>query len=284
MINQLEDRNFVLHARSRQHYWKGSGLLSIKSFRGGRAYYKIGDGSYLVDDECFLIANHGQVYEIAVNSATVVNSFCVFFASDFAADVQYSLTSATGALLDNPVAASAAAPFFERTYTHDAPLAPVLAHFRSAYPQRQRESAWVEEQLHRVLAGMLSVNRAAYRELEALPSVRAATREELYRRLQIARDTIAACYDQPIQLGDIALAASLSPNHLLRSFKALFGQTPYQYLVGERLRRARGLLVHSERSITEICFDVGYESLGSFSTLFARRYGLSPQAFRLLNR
>ena len=141
---------------------EGSGLLSIKSFRGGRAYYKIGDGSYLVDDECFLIANHGQVYEIAVDPATVVDSFCVFFASDFAADVQYSLTSATGILLDNPVTASAAAPFFERTYTHDAPLAPVLAHFRAAYPQRERESAWVEEQLHRVLAGMLSVNREAY--------------------------------------------------------------------------------------------------------------------------
>jgi AraC-like DNA-binding protein len=159
----------------------------------------------------------------------------------------------------------------------------MLTRFHHQYAQRQHEANWLEEQYHLLIQGMLALQQSTYHEVDMLPGVRPATREELYRRLHIARDYIAASYDQPITLQGIAAAAALSPNHVLRSFKALFGQTPYQYLVDERLRRARWLLANTQRPVTQICLEVGYESLGSFSWLFAQRYGLSPQAFRLLN-
>jgi AraC family transcriptional regulator len=286
-MNRLDDVSFVLQARSAEHYWKGAGLLSIKSFEGGGAFYRTAEGRFLVDAERFLIVNHDQEYEVEIDADAPVASFCVFFASDLAQQVQRSLTAAPEALLDDPLAAgvgwAAGAPFFERTYPHDDVLSPLLTRFRQQYPQRQHEPGWVEEQYHLLMHGMLSVQQAAYQEVDTLPSVRSATREELYRRLYIARDYIAAAYDQPITLQSIADAAVLSPNHLLRSFKALFGQTPYQVLVDERLRHARLLLASTERPVTQICLDVGYESLGSFSALFAQRFGLSPQAFRLLN-
>jgi AraC-like DNA-binding protein len=283
-MNRLDDVSFVLQARSCTHYWKGAGLLSIKSFEGGSAFYRTGDGRFLVDAERFLIVNHEQEYEVEIDSHAPVASFCVFFASDLAQQVQRSLTAAPESLLDDPLAKVSGAPFFERTYPHDDVLSPLLTRFRQHYPQRQHEPGWIEEQVHLLMHGMHSVQQAAYQEVDTLPSVRSATREELYRRLYIARDYIAAAYDQSITLQDIAAAAALSPNHLLRSFKALFGQTPYQYLVDERLRRARWLLASTERSVTQICLDVGYESLGSFSALFAQRFGLSPQAFRMLSR
>jgi AraC-like DNA-binding protein len=284
-MNQLEDTSAVLHARSHQHYWKGAGLLSIKSFRGGSAHYKIDGGAFRVDDERFLIFNHGQEYEITIDSDTPVEAFCVFFASRLAGDVVRSLTASTESLLDDTqTTVETSTAFFERTYLHDAILSPALIDFQSAYRQRQSESGWLEEQYHLLIQRLLFVQQRSYEEVATLPSARPATRIELYRRLHIARDYIAACYDQPIHLQDVATAASLSPNHLLRSFKALFGQTPYQILIDERLRRARWLLANTDRSVTDICFVVGYESLGSFSWLFAQRYGLSPQAFRLLNR
>ena len=283
-MNKLDDRSFVLRARAKQHHWKGSGLLSIKSF-DGEARYKTDAGMFLVDSGRFLIVNHAQEYEITIDSQTPVASFCIFFPSNFDAEVLRSMTNPPERLLDAPQAENGSGTrFFERTYLHDSVVSPVLTRFRAQYPLRKGEPNWLDEQLHLLMERMLAVQQAAYHEVDTLRGARAATREELYRRLYVAHDYIAACYDQPITLAVIAAVACLSPNHLLRNFRALFGQTPYQYLIDERLRRARWLLVNTEHPITEVCFAVGYESLGSFSWLFTRRYGFSPQAFRTLNR
>jgi len=131
---------------------------------------------------------------------------------------------------------------------------------------------------------LLFVHERTCRDVARIPAVRAATREELYRRVYLARDYIAASYDQPITLDSVARVASLSPNHLLRTFKQAFGQTPHQYLTAVRLTRARHLLATTERSVTDICMSVGFESLGSFSWLFRRQIGMPPNAFRALAR
>ncbi len=283
-MNRMDDLNAVLHARATEHHWRGAGLLSIKSFSGGSAIYHIDGGTFRVDDEHFLIANHGQEYEITIDSDTPVESFCVFFDSALASDVLNALTHSTEALLDQPFAPSSAMLFFERTYPHDTLLTPALDQFRRAYPQRGRETGWLDEQYHSLLRRLVSVHERTAQEADRLSNARAATRAELYRRLHRARDYISATYERPIALKDVAAVACLSPNHLLRSFKAAFGITPYQFLIDERLRQARWLLAHTDRSVTDICFAVGYESLGSFSWRFTQRYGLSPQAFRLLNQ
>jgi len=74
--------------------------------------------------------------------------------------------------------------------------------------------------------------------------------------------------------------AALSPFHFQRMFKQAFGRTPMQVLQTARLEAARRLLAHTGDDITSICFAVGFESLGSFSWLFRRRFGISPRAFR----
>jgi AraC-like DNA-binding protein len=99
-------------------------------------------------------------------------------------------------------------------------------------------------------------------------------------RLCRARDLIRDCFDEPISLEDCALEAGLSPWHLLRSFRAAFGETPKEYLTRLRLKQAQHLLTVSSRSITEVCLDVGFSSLGTFSLLFKRHTGYSPKDFR----
>jgi AraC-like DNA-binding protein len=127
---------------------------------------------------------------------------------------------------------------------------------------------------------LLQVHQNVYREMARLPAARPATREELYRRLHRVKDYVAASFDQPITLDDIALIAGLSPNHLLRTFKQVFHQTPHQFLTAQRLEHARRLLRSTDRSVTDICLSVGFESLGSFSWLFRRHVGVSPAAYR----
>ena len=99
-------------------------------------------------------------------------------------------------------------------------------------------------------------------------------------RLRIARSYIDRHYDTPITLERISSEAGFSPYHFIRLFRAAYRQTPHQYLMQQRIDRAKDLLRSSNMSINEICYTVGFESLGSFSTLFRRIAGLSPSAYR----
>jgi len=100
------------------------------------------------------------------------------------------------------------------------------------------------------------------------------------RRLCQVRDLMRDCLEHELKLTDLSLEAELSAWHFLRAFRAAFGETPHAFLTRLRLERARELLTVSSRPVTEICFDVGFTSLGSFSTLFRRHTGLSPAEFR----
>jgi AraC-like DNA-binding protein len=103
---------------------------------------------------------------------------------------------------------------------------------------------------------------------------------ELYRRLYRGRDFLLSCYDQPLTVAAAARVAGVSPFHFQRMFKLAFGRTPMQFLQETRLAAARRLLARTGDDITAICLAVGFESLGSFSWLFRKRFGVSPRAFR----
>jgi AraC-like DNA-binding protein len=87
-------------------------------------------------------------------------------------------------------------------------------------------------------------------------------------------------YGLPVSLPDVAAHANLSPYHFLRVYKRAYGETPHEFLTRLRIGRAKTLLARGNHNVTEACFEVGFSSLGSFSTLFASRVGLSPSEYR----
>jgi AraC-like DNA-binding protein len=95
-----------------------------------------------------------------------------------------------------------------------------------------------------------------------------------------AKDLADGRYFEPLTVGDLAREAGLSPAHFSREFRRTFGEAPHQYLLTRRLERAAALLRNTDRSVTEICFEVGASSVGSFVTSFRRAHGLTPQAYR----
>lgn len=105
-------------------------------------------------------------------------------------------------------------------------------------------------------------------------------REDLNRRLLRARDSIDRLYAQPLDIAALATISHMSEAHFIRSFRSAFGETPHRYLQRRRIERAMALLIHSERNITEICFDVGFGSLGTFSRTFTDIVGTSPSKYR----
>ncbi|MCM3900583.1 MAG: AraC family transcriptional regulator [Pyrinomonadaceae bacterium] len=280
----LGQATHILHERGFRHRWQGVGPLSIKCFFGGRAFYDVGVGRYAVDDSSYLILNEGQTYLVAVDSETEIESFCIFFEHGLAESIQRSLSAKTSQLLDDPVHPTRATNFFEKTYPHDEVLSPALLRLRTQTSCIKHETAGVAEQLHEVMERLLLVHAGVRRQVESIPALRATSREELYRRLHRARDYAAACFDEPITLNDMARVACLSTNHFLRTFKQAFHQTPHQYLTRIRLERAQGLLVQTDQPVTDVCFAVGFESLGSFSWLFRQRVGVPPETYRRAKR
>ncbi|HEX4816349.1 MAG TPA: helix-turn-helix transcriptional regulator [Nonomuraea sp.] len=87
-------------------------------------------------------------------------------------------------------------------------------------------------------------------------------------------------FAEPLDVPALARAAHMSPGHFSRSFRAAFGETPYGYLMTRRIERAKALLRRGDLSVTEVCFAVGYTSLGSFSSRFTELVGESPNAYR----
>jgi AraC-like DNA-binding protein len=107
--------------------------------------------------------------------------------------------------------------------------------------------------------------------------------EDLNRRLLRARDAMDRAYAEPLDVRTVAAVAHISAAHFSRSFRAVFGETPHRYLQRRRVERSMFLLRETDRSVTDICFDVGFTSLGTFSRMFREIVGETPSGYRAGN-
>ena len=107
--------------------------------------------------------------------------------------------------------------------------------------------------------------------------------DDLNRRLLRARDAMDRAYAEPLDVPAVAAVAHISPAHFSRTFRAVFGETPHHYLQRRRVERSMFLLRETERSVTEICLDVGFNSLGTFSRTFHGIVGETPSDYRAGN-
>lgn len=106
------------------------------------------------------------------------------------------------------------------------------------------------------------------------------TRLDELVRLRRVRDRIDREYARPLDVETLALGEHMSAGHLSRRFRQVFGESPYSYLMTRRIERAMALLRRGDISVTEACFEVGFSSLGTFSTRFSELVGVSPSAYR----
>lgn len=258
--------------------------LSLKCMLNCRARYRIDRGEFVVDDAGYLILNEHQPYEIAIEPLAargLAESFILWFPPGWASDVARVRAGAHRALLDAPQTGAAEAPqFFERYRRHDDVVSPTIRALCDAHRTRHLDDFWLEERLRDLLERMLDAQAGCAREPLRITAVRASTRAELWRRVNRARDFIHARSPGLLTLAGVAQACGLSPYHLHRTFKAVFGRTPHAWLMECRLAHAKSLLAHTTASVTEICAQVGFESLGSFSAWFSRAAGGSPKAWR----
>jgi AraC-like DNA-binding protein len=104
--------------------------------------------------------------------------------------------------------------------------------------------------------------------------------EDLNRRLLRARDAMDRAYAEPLDIRAVAAVAHVSEAHFIRCYRAVFGETPHRYLQRRRVERSMFLLRETDRSVTDVCLDVGFSSLGTFSRTFREIVGETPSAYR----
>src|SRR5262245_47003477 len=122
--------------------------------------------------------------------------------------------------------------------------------------------------------------RAAVRWPHSRRATTAMLTSDTFTRLCRARDMLREVHHRPVTLDAVAREATMSPFHFIRQFRAVFGETPHQSRIRAQLDRAKHLLALEEASVTDVCMEVGFSSLGSFSDLFERRVGVRPSNYR----
>lgn len=277
----LFERNFTLQARSRHQEWEGPGPLSIKTFSGGRAFYRAGRGFYAVEARRYLLLNENESYAISIDAAEPVSSFCVFFRAGFAANVIREASAGTNKLLDDPGAGQAAEPeFVQMTYTPTATIEAVLQVLR--HTAELQDNLAQETHYHVLMRELLCEQGRVHRQSLQLPALRASTRQELMKRVAIAYDYVETCYDREITLDGLAALACLSVRHLLTAYRSVYHTTPYRHLTDRRIVQARIWLRDPNRPVTDIALSLQFEEVSSFNKRFKQRVGCSPTAFRHL--
>jgi AraC-like DNA-binding protein len=275
-------RNFIVHfATSKSEVESHISPLSIKCSMKGQENYTTSNGKYEVTNGTFLILNQGQSCSSHINSKDDVETFSIYFDSMFANESLKSLMTSSDQLLNvSFLSNQQPVHFFEKLYSHNEIISPAIMKLRLASKVNYDEDEWMKEQFFEVLEKLLLIHRNLYTEIQKLPPIKFSTKTELYRRICRAKEFIDSCYTNQLTIASISKEACLSQYHFLRLFKTVFKQTPHQYLTKRRIEKAMQYLSHTEMSITEICFEIGFESISSFSWLFRKRFGLSPQMFR----
>ena len=248
---------------------------------GGPAHYRTETGHhYRVDDDGFVMLNHGHGYSVEKSAVRSVETFCVFFPPGLLPEVAGSVTS-EGLSVPN---ANHAFELYEHRRPHQGPISRRVLALRQRYRRGQLSEGMLQEQLVWLASDIVREHRRVERRVERLPWARAATRSELFRRVHVGRDYLHAHLSAPFSLEKTAKTATMSRYHFLRAFREVLGETPLQYVMALRTKRATDLLASSKLSVTEVAFEVGYDSVGAFSAFFSSQTGVSPSAVRRRHR
>lgn len=270
--------NLVLHASGRRHVVEDfHGPLSIKSVMRGEVAWIVDGRDLVVDSSAFVVLNDGQPYSMNIDSPRSLETCCAFFQAGFVEQVAQDATSPLQSSLDAPFRDAPRLEFLSRLHTDS--TRSILPHLWSLAERCSNElqPSSFEEDFLVLSKSLLSLYREITAQVTRVPAAKASTREELFRRLQIAREYLHSNIDRRISLEEVAREACVSRYHLHRTFTRVFRQTPHAYVTSLRLARAHSLL-ESGRTVTDVAMDAGFTSLSAFSRLFRSRYGRAPSS------
>lgn len=269
---------------SRIHYPEHWTPLSIKCAFGGKEYYKMSNRTYAVQDENFLLLNEGNMYESFINSDTLTESLTINFTPTNIKDLSAFMNEGAHKVVDDPLRESTTSfRVFEKLYPHNDKTKTFLHGIRNHFNASCNDALKLQEMLSFLLEEFVSLHTETRMEIDKMQAKKKTTREEIYRRIHIAKDYLESCYEENICLEDLSRICLLNSFQLLREFDKYFKVTPHKYLTCVRMMEAKKLIEQNKKSLAEIAQKVGYDDVSSFSKLFKSYFGIAPHHYRTIN-
>ena len=257
------------------------GPLSLKFAFNGCEYYEIDNCRYRVTDGKFLLFNHGQLYASSVVSDKAVRSFTINYCPDFKKKKFADMMAGESKLLDDPsFEPGEDVNFFSKLYSYDPYIVKEVFELKNFIDKLNYNSLYINEKFANILEAIYRLNCRVLSETERVGAGKRSTRIETYKRLTRAKDYIESNFMNDITLGILAEVSCMNQFHFLRKFKQLYKKTPHQFLTGIRLNEAKTLLKKNDTTVTQVCLEVGYEDVSSFSKLFKKSTGITPDRYR----
>jgi AraC family transcriptional regulator len=255
--------------------------LSIRAVWGGTQYCHVNGRTVAVDDDSFLILNHGRIYSTSIRARHPVESLTICFEPALIESPPNGAATSIEQALDRGCStAEPSTDFIENLQPHEATVSPVLRFIRAHLSRGHIDAAWYEEQLVFLLERMRSRQCKLQEQIDQLALIRPATRREVYRRVGLATDFLHTHYAQDVDLKTLAGMACLSKYHFLRLFTLIHGVTPRTYLQRKRVDVAVRLLKATQLSVSEVAASVGFAYESTLVRQMRRRTKLSPRQVR----
>jgi AraC family transcriptional regulator len=255
--------------------------LTMRCVFTGNEKCNIGYRSLLLDTDSILVLNKGTAYASCANSEVPVKSFSISFDEKFIADFNNSIRLSSKQLLDVQQNTTSLHELSETLYPFSGDLKLTILHLKDYLDNGMDNEMLINEYLHHCLITYNSLyNQEVVKKAEKLHVLNPTTRIEVIRRLNMAKEYLYSNYNRNISLEDLAENSCLSVNHLLRTFKQAFNQTPHQYLTDIRLKKARLMLKSTNYPVSEIVHTIGFENASSFIRLFKKKMQTTPIAYR----
>jgi AraC family transcriptional regulator len=281
-FHRFGKHNMIFNAFSEKAWCSNHvGCLSIKTVFAGEEWYSAGGPDMAVRPGQFLILNDDQNYSCRVQQDEGARTFSVFFERQFATAAFRDLLQSEDRLLDVPFDAGGPVPeFFQTLHAVEPSLALRFRSLESRLDAYGYDPGFVDEYLLFLLRYLVRVYRSDIRVLLKIDAVKRSTRQELFKRVCVARDILHSTFSGSPDLARVGREACLSMPQLIRHFKSVFGMTPHQYLMDLRLRQAARLLKDSALTVQEISWRCGYADVSAFCRIFKAVYGVSPERLR----
>lgn len=238
-------------------------------------------GSYVINkrrvdisDNYFYFLNTNDDIEIRFSNTLPLQTLIILFEENFLNDCLSYYKNTNEELLDSP----------NKCLSNDFKLPNIPFSFINSIKEKtlqllkENHKEDIDALLFNIITEFLILNNDTSKQIKKIATAKKSTQEELYRRLFLAKELMNECVFTKLTLEQIAQEVCLNKFHFLSNFKNLYGITPHQYLMELKLQKALNLLQNKQHTVTETCFLIGFESLGSFSNSFKKRFHLSPSA------
>ena len=254
---------------------------SIKYVLQGTEHYFLHGKKFSVSAGNFLLVNNHHPIDFFIRSRKKVNGFCIHLEERLLQEIYAGLLLGGEQLIDTPFEKPVIPPFEEILYSDkENNLGGFLRQMADGLDAHKGTIAAEPAALYYHLSQhLLQVQNSFPKGTSNLGIAKNSTRKELFRRLEVAKELLDVPDMEPLNINAIAQQCALSGSHLFRSFKKLYGISPYQYQLQQKVKKAALLLRTNNMPVTDVALLCGFADLSSFSRAFKKVNGQSPTSF-----